>query len=158
MEKEMIDFLTLDQVKVVSKPWGWEKWLQAGDDVYPFCLKQLLLQAGNKTSLQVHQHKSESIIILSGTGTLLTYDEHFDCEKYLAGYYTENDLYNIIENLRTIQLKPNDVFHTPPGTIHRMIANSDLLYIEASTTQLDDVIRLQDDKNRQHGRIENEHE
>jgi len=153
----MIDFLTLDQVKVVNKPWGWEKWLQAGDDVYPFCLKQLLLKAENKTSLQVHQYKSESIIILSGTGFLLTYDEPFDCEKYLAGGYSEVEIKDIVNNLRIIELKPNNVFHTPPGTIHRMIADSDLLYIESSTTQLDDVIRLQDDKNRQHGRIENEH-
>ena len=44
-----------------------------------------------------------------------------------------------------------------PGTIHRMIATTDLRFVEASTTHLDDVIRLQDDANRQHGRIDSEH-
>jgi hypothetical protein len=43
------------------------------------------------------------------------------------------------------------------GTIHRMIATTQLLFIEASTPQLDDVIRLQDDANRTHGKIDAEH-
>jgi hypothetical protein len=38
-----------------------------------------------------------------------------------------------------------------------MIADTDLLYIEASTQQLDDVVRLQDDQKRDHGRIASEH-
>ena len=50
------------------------------------------------------------------------------------------------------------MFHTPPRTIHRMIAHDDLHYTEASTTQLDDVIRLEDSANRGHGRIATEHE
>ena len=56
-----------------------------------------------------------------------------------------------------MELEPGIVFHTPPGTIHRMIATTDLVYVEASTTELDDVIRLQDDANRTHGKIDAEH-
>ena len=44
-----------------------------------------------------------------------------------------------------------------PGTIHRMVATTTLRFVEASTTHLDDVIRLQDDANRSHGKIAAEH-
>jgi len=152
-----VEFINYSNVKTVEKPWGWEKWLQPGSEVYPFVLKQLLLKEGQRTSLQVHQFKSESIIILSGTGILLTYNKFFDCEKYLGGGYTKEELDAIVNNLEAIQLTKNSVFHTPPGTIHRMIAHSDLVYIETSTRELDDVVRLQDDNKRDHGRIESEH-
>ena len=152
-----IELQTLDQVKLVEKPWGYEKWIQAGSNDYPFVLKELCLRAGQRTSLQVHRWKAESIIILKGTGTLLTYDADFDCVGYLNSDYNKSQIEDIINNLREIPLSPGVVFHTPPGTIHRMVATEDLVYIEASTTELDDVIRLQDDKNRQHGRIDSEH-
>ena len=153
----MLQIQSFDQVKTVTKPWGWEKWIQPGSDVYPFVLKQLKLLAGQKTSLQVHQTKSESIIILEGTGEILTHFGLFDCKKYLANEYLIEDLDYIKNNLSSLPLTAGTVIHTPPGTIHRMIATTDLLYIEASTTELDDVIRLQDDNNRQHGRINSEH-
>jgi quercetin dioxygenase-like cupin family protein len=152
-----VKFVSNEELKVVTKPWGWEKWLQAGDDVYPFVLKQLLLKAGQRTSLQVHQVKSETIMILEGNGTLLTYDPFFDCELYLQGEYSDNVLEHIKDNLVAHPISAGAIFHTPPGTIHRMIAETDLLYIEASTTQLDDVVRLQDDQKRDHGRIDSEH-
>jgi mannose-1-phosphate guanylyltransferase len=152
-----IKIQTIEQVKTVSKPWGQEKWIQPGDDQYPFVLKELTLLAGQRTSLQVHQIKSESIIILEGTGSLLHHKDTFDCERYLANGYSEDELIDIIGGLKSTKLSPGMVFHTPPGTIHRMIAKTKLVYIEASTTELDDVIRLQDDKKRQHGRIDSEH-
>ena len=153
----MIEIVKLDDVKTVTKPWGWEKWIQPGGEVYPFVLKQLLLKEGNRTSLQVHRYKSESIIVLSGQGILLSYSEFFDCEKYLNDGYSEFEMDTIFNNITKTVIGPNSVFHTPPGTIHRMIAITDLLYIESSTTELDDVIRLQDDNKREHGKIDNEH-
>ena len=151
-----IEFFNIADCHIVHKPWGHERWLQPGSPTYPFVLKQLLLKAGNRTSLQVHQFKSESIIILEGTGQLLTYPEHFDCHRYLASNYLDEELGTVIDNLQTIELNPGDVFHTPPGTVHRMVATTDLLYIESSTQELDDVVRLQDDRNRQNGRIDAE--
>jgi mannose-6-phosphate isomerase-like protein (cupin superfamily) len=152
-----IEIQTIEQVKTVSKPWGQEKWIQPGGDQYPFVLKELTLLAGQRTSLQVHEKKSESIYILKGTGQLLYRQDLFNVERYNAGQYNMFEIDNIINNLNVMELEPGVVFHTPPGTIHRMVATSDLVYIEASTTELDDVIRLQDDKNRQHGRIDSEH-
>ena len=153
-----VDFQRIEKCHVVHKPWGQETWLQGGSDVYPFALKELILRAGFVTSLQVHQFKSESIHLHQGKGALAYFPHYFDCERYLAGGYTAEDIAHIKDGLIVQPLEPGAVFHTPPNTIHRMIAYDDLHYTEASTTQLDDVIRLEDSANRGHGRIDSEHE
>lgn len=152
-----IEFTNIKDCYRVNKPWGHELWLQPGSKIYPFALKQLRLETGCMTSLQVHQYKSESIIILDGYGQLLFFPEFFDCEKYLNNQYSEEDIIRIKNQLTTKDIGPGAVFHTPPGTVHRMVAYKDLIYIEASTTELDDVIRLEDSSNRPHGRIDSEH-
>ena len=72
--------------------------------------------------------------------------------------YSAEEIAQIKSELITQELAPGAVFHTPPCTIHRMVAHDDLHYTEASTTQLDDVIRLEDSANRGHGRIDAEHQ
>lgn len=141
----------------VNKPWGYELWLQSGSAEYPYALKKLKLVSGAQTSLQVHQYKSESILILEGYGLLSYHESKFDCERFLCGGYSADEVDAIKHQLVLKEIGPGAVFHTPPGTIHRMLAYSDLVYIETSTTQLDDVIRLEDSSNRPHGRIEAEH-
>ena len=153
----MITIQRYSEVKQVVKPWGWEKLLQPGSETYPFVMKQLLLKSGCRTSLQVHQEKRESIIILDGSGFLLHSPMFFDCARYLQGGYSVDELDRLMLSLRSEPVFTGMVFHTPPGSIHRMIADTDLMYIESSTTELDDVIRLQDDQNRTHGRIDSEH-
>ena len=153
-----VEFHRIEDCHVVHKPWGQETWIMPGSDVYPFVLKELLLKAGFVTSLQVHQYKSESIHLHQGHGALIYFPYYFDCERYLNGGYTPEDIDHIKSQLITQDLAPGAVFHTPPGTIHRMVAYDDLHYTEASTTQLDDVIRLEDSANRGHGRIDSEHE
>ena len=153
-----VDFQRIENCHVVHKPWGQETWLQGGSNVYPFALKELILKAGFVTSLQVHQYKSESIHLHQGRGALIYHPYPFDCAKYLAGGYSAAELALIKSELITQELEPGAVFHTPPCTIHRMVAYDDLHYTEASTTQLDDVIRLEDSANRGHGRIDSEHE
>jgi hypothetical protein len=153
-----VDFQTLEQCHVVHKPWGTETWLQGGSEVYPFALKELILKAGFVTSQQVHQFKSESIHLHIGKGALAYHPQPFDCDRYLAGGYSAEEIAQIKSELIVQPLEPGAVFHTPPCTIHRMIAYDDLHYTEASTTQLDDVIRLEDSANRGHGRIDAEHQ
>lgn len=153
-----VDFQRIENCHVVHKPWGQETWLQGGSDVYPFALKELILKAGFVTSLQVHQYKSESIHLHQGNGALIYHPRPFDCDRFLAGGYTAEEIAQIKSELITEPLAPGAVFHTPPRTIHRMVAYDDLHYTEASTTQLDDVIRLEDSANRGHGRIDSEHE
>lgn len=52
--------------------------------------------------------------------------------------------------LRTLRLRPGDSVHLLPGVRHRITAVSDeVVLLEASTTELDDVVRLADRYGRQ---------
>ena len=48
------------------------------------------------------------------------------------------------ETVESRRMKPGDTFHVAPGTIHRMIAVTDVDLVEVSTPELDDVVRLED--------------
>jgi len=50
------------------------------------------------------------------------------------------------EGKRTLlALAPGETFHVTPGTRHRMFAeNEDVLIVEVSSPELDDVVRLED--------------
>jgi mannose-6-phosphate isomerase len=41
-------------------------------------------------------------------------------------------------------MKTRDSFHCLPGTVHRMVAVTDVDVVEVSTPELDDVVRLED--------------
>jgi mannose-6-phosphate isomerase-like protein (cupin superfamily) len=154
---DRIKHQSLTETKTVSKPWGQEKWIQQGQGDHTYVLKEIILHAGNKTSLQVHKFKAETNYILEGTGVLVYSNVKLDCDRYVAGKYTPQELDAILNDLQFQQYSAGSVMSIEPGTIHRMIATTDLRFVEASTTHLDDVIRLQDDANREHGRIESEH-
>jgi mannose-1-phosphate guanylyltransferase len=142
--------------KTVKKHWGHEVWIADGTTT-PYALKRILFKAGNRTSLQVHQHKVETNYVLSGTGTLLISNDVLDIDNFLANPLTEQEIAEYESTMAVIQLEPGTVFNVRPGFVHRVIATTDLEFIEASTTELDDVIRLQDDQHRTHGRIDHEH-
>lgn len=142
--------------KLVTKHWGHEVWISDGTTT-PYALKRILFKAGNRTSLQVHQHKVETNYVLSGTGTLVISNDVLDIDNFLANPLTEQEITEYESTMAIIQLEPGTVFNVQPGFVHRVIATTDLEFIEASTTELDDVIRLQDDQNRTHGRIDHEH-
>ena len=104
----------------VEKPWGHEViWARTGDYVG----KMLFIRKGQKLSLQYHNLKEETIYLHSGE-MLFTVDE--------GGAL-------VVKTLR-----PGDAYHIPPGTRHRMEAVQDCEVFEASTPQLDDVVRLED--------------
>ncbi len=46
--------------------------------------------------------------------------------------------------LESFELLPGEAVHLLPGTCHRMTALEDTVVLEASTTALDDVVRLED--------------
>jgi len=48
------------------------------------------------------------------------------------------------------EMNPGDIFHIRPKTVHRMIALEDSDVLEASTPELDDVVRLED----RYGRVD----
>lgn len=143
--------------KIVQKPWGSEQWLADGVRT-PYALKKIFFKEGNRSSLQVHQYKHETNYVLDGTGILLLREKLFDVKSYLNSSEKSIFTTEINDGLLEILIKPGDVIDVKPGQIHRVIALTDLVFIEASSIELDDVIRLNDDTGRSHGKINSEHE
>jgi mannose-6-phosphate isomerase len=107
-------------MRKVDKPWGHEL-IWAHTDRYVG--KVLAISAGHKLSRQYHKVKDETLFVTKGTMLL------------------EIGQGDALE-LRT--MNPGDVFHVTPGTVHRMIAETDVEVMEVSTPELDDVVRLED--------------
>lgn len=145
------------EIKKVTKHWGYELWIADGSDT-PYASKRILFKAGNRTSLQVHEYKVETNYVLSGTGILHRSHEPLDIAKFLEQGMTAKQVEEYETTFEVIELKEGVVFNVKPGYVHRVIATTDLEFMETSTTELDDVIRLQDDAGRTHGRISYEHE
>lgn len=105
----------------VDKPWGHEL-IWAHTERYVG--KILHINKGESLSLQYHERKDETIMVLSGSMEL----EHWrEGEK----------------PCRTV-LGPRQPFHITPGLRHRMVAIEDTDVVEVSTPELDDVVRLED--------------
>jgi quercetin dioxygenase-like cupin family protein len=105
----------------VEKPWGHEIWWAQTPH---YAGKLLHVDAGQKLSLQMHREKDESSYVLSGR-LLLTHGPSLD-------------------QLTTEEIGPGFAWRAEPGTIHSIEALEDSVVVEASTPQLDDVVRLQD--------------
>jgi mannose-6-phosphate isomerase len=105
----------------VDKPWGYEI-IWAHTDQYVG--KILHVNAGHALSLQYHERKDETIYLLSGE------------MKFYAGPSGED--------LKEINMKAGDSFRVTVGTVHRMVAVTDVDILEASTPDLDDVVRIED--------------
>lgn len=145
------------EIKKVNKHWGYELWIADGVRT-PYASKRILFKAGNRTSLQVHEQKFETNYVLSGTGVLHRSKEPLDIAKFLQDGMTSKQVEDYEATFDVIELKEGVVFDVSPGYVHRVVATTDLEFMETSTTELDDVIRLQDDQGRTHGRISYEHD
>tara|TARA_B110000467_G_C18261895_1_gene446841 strand:- start:561 stop:1037 length:477 start_codon:yes stop_codon:yes gene_type:complete len=152
-----ITFLTNKDIKIVKKPWGSEKWLADGFPEFKYALKEIFFRAPHKTSLQFHKQKEETDYFLKGKGIFHYSETIIDIKKYENGLYSNEEINKIINNLSTIEIVPGTIIHVKPGGIHRVESIEDLIMIEASTMDLDDVVRLQDDFGRPDGHIKNEH-
>lgn len=108
-------------IKIIDKPWGWEKLIEVNDD---YVVKELFMKEGNSCSLQYHEKKHETFYVLKGK------------LKFEVG----TDKYNLVE----MELNVGEFFTIEPLVVHRMSAVIDSLYLESSTNYLDDVIRLED--------------
>jgi len=142
--------------KVVKKPWGQEMWLADGRET-PYALKRITFLAGMRSSLQVHQYKFETNHVLSGSGIFLLSESPINVMDYLGSDDRINLEEKIYSDLREIELVPEMVIDVPPGYVHRVLARTDLVFIECSSIELDDVIRISDDSGRGNGRIDSEH-
>ena len=113
---------------IVDKPWGHEEiWASTSR----YAGKILVIKQGHRLSRQYHNVKEETIMVLEGT---------LVCEE---GPRTVGG-----DVLRHI-MHPGEVFHVSPGTIHRFCAEeSDVRLVEVSTSEINDVVRLEDDYRR----------
>jgi quercetin dioxygenase-like cupin family protein len=136
----------VNEAKIVNKPWGREIWLTE-DPAKVFAFKKICLNKGQKTSLQYHEYKRETNFLYEGKLKL-----HFVLKKEydLKAFKAE------ILDVKTI--KKGTVIDIYPRKIHRLEAITDCILYEISTTELDDVIRLQDETGRMNGRVNREHE
>ena len=107
-------------VVVVNKPWGHEV-IWAHTDRYVG--KVLHINAGHELSVQYHNRKDETVYLLSGEMIYRVQDG---------------------DELRDVELKQGQSYRITPGTIHQMVAVTDCDVLEASTPDLDDVVRLSD--------------
>jgi mannose-6-phosphate isomerase len=108
------------EVKRVPKPWGYEI-IWAHTDRYVG--KILHINAGHALSVQYHHRKDETVYLLSGK------------MKYWV---------KLGDELADMALEEGDAFRITAGTVHYMEAITDCDILEASTPELDDVVRLQD--------------
>jgi mannose-6-phosphate isomerase len=110
------------EVTKVPKPWGHEI-IWAKTDRYVG--KILHVKAGHALSVQYHNRKDETVHLLSGE--LIYWVK-------MPG----------TEELKDMKLRVGDSFRITPGTVHYMEAVTDCDVLEASTPELDDVVRIQD--------------
>ena len=118
----------------VSKPWGYEKWLELNEF---YAYKLIHMKAGNQCSLQLHEKKVEANYVIDGVAEVLLEND----EGIL-----ESKIY-----------ESGSGWVVPVGRKHRVIAVTDYTALEVSTPHLNDVIRFEDDTNRESGKIDAEH-
>ncbi len=111
------DPMPFPEVRVVLKPWGREDWLVVGERIV---MKRLVVAAGKRFSLQYHERKEEAWIFVRGRARVTLAD-------------------------RVAEVGPGTVIHVRPGTVHRVEALEEAEFIEVSTPELEDVVRLADD-------------
>lgn len=120
-----IDLTIPSRGQIISKPWGFEEiWANR----HPYVGKILHINHGHQLSLQYHRRKVETLRVLSGVLTLTVSNG------------TESKIYT---------LEKGQTYHLEPYVIHRMAApNGSVEVLEVSTSEVWDVIRLQDDYER----------
>jgi quercetin dioxygenase-like cupin family protein len=109
------------KVKRVEKPWGHEIWWAV---TKAYAGKIIVMNKGKRSSLQVHKKKTETFHVLKGKMRL-------EC------------------NRKVYTLGPGRTFHIEPGDVHRFSTPwGKVTFLEASTPELQDIVRLEDDYGR----------
>ena len=112
----------VSSVRRVDKPWGHEEVFALVDG--KFCGKAIHVTEGHALSLQYHERKEEIISVQSGRLRVEVGPDESALEEF--------------------ELEPGESSHLRPGGRHRVTALVDTVMLEASTTELDDVVRLED--------------
>ena len=113
-------------MRQIDKPWGKEEIIEINDK---YMMKKLTMWKGHRCSLQFHNFKKETIYVLSGQLNIISGP---DQESLKGKIYTVGQSITIA-----------------PRMVHRMEGVEDCVYLEASTPEIDDVVRLIDDYDRE---------
>ncbi len=121
-----------EYLEVGYRPWGVYYVLE---DSKNYKVKKIIVQPGQRLSLQSHQHRSEHWVVVAGTATLQI--RHSDDPAYIGHQI----------------LRPNQSCYIPQGHIHRLANQHDeiLVLVEVQTghyTGEDDIVRYEDDYDR----------
>ena len=111
-------------MELILKPWGSEEILAHTNQ---YVMKKMYIKPGQRMSLQYHQKKEETIFVVEGN--LVVWNDSKSEPKIIT---------------------PGGVYHVTPTTVHRFGATDSygVTLIECSTTELDDVVRLEDEYSR----------
>jgi mannose-6-phosphate isomerase-like protein (cupin superfamily) len=121
-------FSTQPYATRIDKPWGYElHWVPADA---PYLGKIIHINAGARLSLQVHDHKQESWLIMQGQAAVIWEDR--------TGELVQTDL------------QPGQGYSTQIGQKHRLIGITDCDIVEVSTPEAGTTWRLEDDYARPH--------
>jgi mannose-6-phosphate isomerase len=112
-------------MQLIKKPWGQEEILEVNEK---YVMKRLTMKGGHRCSLQYHELKRETVYVLSGV--------------------LKVDMGATKDKLETKIFRAGDSITLAPFMVHRMEAVEDAVYLEASTPELEDVVRIQDDYKR----------
>lgn len=126
----------------VSKPWGKELWLNGENK--PLSFKKIIINEGFQTSLQYHNLKFETNLLINGK-------IEFYFSDTVASSFSNN------KTLKKMIVNETSCMQIDSNNIHRIKALTNTVLFEVSTPHLDDVIRVSDDTNRTSGRIQSEH-
>lgn len=113
-------------MQVIEKPWGREEVIEINDK---YMVKKLTMFAGHRCSLQFHNIKKETIYVLSGVLKITQGPSQDELEEKIY--------------------RTGDTITIAPGLVHRMEGVEECVYLEASTPEMDDVVRLADDYQRE---------
>jgi mannose-6-phosphate isomerase-like protein (cupin superfamily) len=112
----------------VGKPWGWElHWTQSD---LPYMGKVLHIKAGARLSLQVHDQKRESWMVLTGRASVI---------------WEGTD-----GRLHETELQAGQGYACQLGQKHRLMGITDCDVVEVSTPELGTTWRIEDDFARPH--------
>jgi len=109
--------------KITEKPWGKEFLVEHNEK---YTLKDIRMVAGTRSSLQSHNQKLETIVIMSGEIELETRND-----------FTGPSTFEVYG--------PGSAYTIPTGKLHRVRVIKDCQLIEVSTPELNDIVRYQDD-------------
>ncbi len=114
----------------IEKPWGFEVLLSPTDA--PYTAKLIHVRAGRRLSLQVHDTKVETQVLVDGRGVLV--------------------LEGADGALHEVEMEPGRGYHVAVGQRHRLCAapDADATVFEASTPEVGTTFRLEDDYARPH--------